>query len=242
MVSTIIGFPIARNKAIVGENAFAHEAGIHQHGVLANRQTYEIMTPESVGRDESRIVLGRHSGKHGFTKRLEELGIELSEEDTKRAYERFLEVADRKKEVYDEDIYAIVSDELGHTEKSYSLEYFNVLSGNTSVPTATVRIQDGEELREEASTGDGPVDAIFRAIERALGIETKLHEYNVHAISPGKQAMGEVSVVLEINGNTITGRGSSTDILEASARAYVSAISRYRTLSEVKRDAEPVHL
>jgi 2-isopropylmalate synthase len=242
MVSNVIGFPIARNKAIVGENAFSHEAGIHQHGVLANRQTYEIMTPESVGRDESRIVLGRHSGLHGFQKRLTELGLTIGKEDAKRAYQRFLEVADRKKEIYDEDLYAIVSDELGTSGQTFKLEYFNITSGNTAVPTATIRIRDGDEIHEEASTGDGPVDAIFHAIDRALRFETKLLEYGVQAVSPGKQAIGEVSVVVEIGGQRVTGRGSSTDILEASARAYVSALSRYRTLSEVKSNAEPVHV
>lgn len=243
MLSTMIGFPIARNKAIVGENAFSHEAGIHQHGVLANRQTYEIMTPESVGRAESRLVLGRHSGMHGFKRRLDELGIEISDEEAKRIYERFLEVADRKKEVYDEDLYAIVSDEMGRTAASLSLEYINVITGNTAVPTATVRVRDGQdEMHEEASTGDGPVDAIFRAIDRALQVKPKLEEYNVHAISPGKQAMGEVSVVLSFFGDRMTGRGSSTDILEASARAYVNAINRYNTLREVKSDETAVRV
>ncbi len=242
MLSTMIGFPIARNKAVVGENAFSHEAGIHQHGVLANRQTYEIMTPESVGRSESRLVLGRHSGMHGFKKRLNELGIEISEDETKRVYERFLEVADRKKEVYDEDLYAIVSDEMGRTAASLTLDYINVITGNTAVPTATVRIRTEEEVHEEASTGDGPVDAIFRAIDRALQVKPTLEEYNVQAISPGKQAMGEVSVVLSFFGERMTGRGSSTDILEASARAYVNAINRYNTLREVKSDETAVRV
>ena len=236
MLSTMIGFPIARNKAIVGENAFSHEAGIHQHGVLANRQTYEIMTPESVGRSESRLVLGRHSGMHGFKRRLTELGIEITEEEAKRVYDRFLEVADRKKEVYDEDLYAIISDEMGRTASSLNLDYINVITGNTAGPTATVRVRSGDEVHGEAATGDGPVDAIFRAIDRALQVKPILEEYNVQAISPGKQAMGEVSVVLSFFGDRMTGRGSSTDILEASARAYVNAINRYNTLREVKTD------
>lgn len=233
MVSTIIGFPIARNKAVVGENAFSHEAGIHQHGVLSNRQTYEIMTPESVGREESKIVLGRHSGVHGFTRRLEELGITLDKDHLKHAYDAFLTIADRKKEVYDEDLFAIVSDELGSSAAAYELEYFNIQSGNTSIPTATVRIRKGDQLFEEAATGDGPVSAIFKAIERATEVNTTLVEYNVHAVTPGKQAMGEVSVIVMVEDKRVTGRGASTDILEASAKAYVNALSRSVTMKQL---------
>lgn len=233
MVSTIIGFPIPRNKAIVGENAFAHEAGIHQHGVISNRETYEIMTPESVGRDANRIVLGRHSGMHGFRSRLAELGITLDDESLKRAYNAFLVTADRKKEIFDEDLFAIVSDHLGITPESLELEYVHFQSGNTSIPTATVRIRDQEETREEAATGDGPVDAVFRAIERASGVSARLVEYTVTAVTPGKQALGETSVVVEIDGRRSTGHGASTDIIEASARAFVSAINRHRLLKEV---------
>ncbi|MFW5693738.1 MAG: 2-isopropylmalate synthase [Alkalispirochaeta sp.] len=233
MVSTMIGFPIPRNKAVVGENAFSHEAGIHQHGMLSHRETYEIMTPESVGRDATRIVLGRHSGMHGFRKRLAELGIVIEEEEIKKAYDAFLKVADRKKEVFDEDLYTILSEQFGSTADSLVLEYVNFQSGNTSIPTATVRIRDHEEVYEEAATGDGPVDAVFRAIERACGTDATLIEYNVQAVTPGKQAIGETSVVIEIDGKRSTGRGSSTDILEASAKAYVNALSRHRLLKEV---------
>lgn len=236
LVSTIIGFPIPRNKAIVGDNAFAHEAGIHQDGVLKYRQTYEIMTPNTVGRDDSKIVLGRHSGLHGYSKRLTDLGITLSENELKHTYERFLQIADRKKEVFDEDIFAIVGDELGRHLSTLTLEYFNIISGNTAVPTATVRISDGETTYEEASTGDGPVDAVFRAIEKAIGIETTLEEYNVQAVTPGKQAVGEVSVIVRIEGRRFSGTGSSTDVLEASARAYVSALAHHTRLREAKSE------
>ena len=233
LLSTIIGFPIARNKAIVGENAFAHEAGIHQDGVLKYRQTYEIMTPDSVGRDDSKIVLGRHSGLHGYRKRLADLSITLTDDEVKHTYDRFLQIADRKKEVYDEDIFAIVGDELGRHLATLTLEYFNVISGNTAVPTATVRISNGETVFEEASTGDGPVDAIFRAIDRALRIKSVLEEYRVQAVTPGKQALGEVSVIIRIGDQRFNGTGSSTDILEASARAYVSALARHMAAMEV---------
>ena len=231
LLSNIIGFPIPRNKPIVGENAFAHESGIHQDGVIKHRATYEIMTPEDVGRDASSLVLGRHSGKHGFRRRLEELGLLLTDENLDAAYKHFLELADRKKEVYDDDLYVIVRDQLGERLDTYELIYFNFQSGNMAVPTATVRIKTEERMLEEAATGDGPVDAMINAIDRAIGISSKLLEYNVHAITPGRQAIGEVSVTVQIKEGRYIGRGASTDIVEASARAYLNAINRYKTAS-----------
>ena len=238
LLANVIGFPIPRNKPITGENAFAHESGIHQDGVLKKRETYEIMTPESVGRDSSQLVLGRHSGMHGFRDRLAQLGLSLSEEETRKAYDRFLAIADRKKEVYDDDLYVIVSDQLGRETETYLLDYFNIQSGNLSVPTATVRILDGAERHEEAATGDGPVDAIFNAIDRTLGLSTKLLEYVVQAVTPGRQAMGEVSVALEIDQRKFVGRGASTDILEASAKAYVNALNRWRAFQGLRTTGE----
>jgi 2-isopropylmalate synthase len=232
LLSNIIGFPIPRNKPIVGENAFAHESGIHQDGVIKHRATYEIMTPEDVGRDASTLVLGRHSGKHGFRRRLEELGLILSDEDLDKAYQHFLDLADRKKEVYDDDLYIIVRDQIGEHLDTYELTYYNFQSGNTAVPTATVRIHTEGRTLEEAATGDGPVDAMINAIDRAIGISAKLLEYNVHAITPGRRAIGEVSVTVQINGARFIGRGASTDIVEASARAYLNAINRYKTSSK----------
>jgi len=233
LLSNIIGFPIPRNKPIIGENAFAHESGIHQDGMLKKRETYEIMTPESVGRDTSKIVLGRHSGMHGFRKRVAELGFSLAPDEIKKAYEEFLVIADRKKEVYDEDLYVIIGEQMGNVTESYHLDYFSIQSGNRSVPTATVRIQFGETMSEEAATGDGPVDAIFKAIDRVTGIKTKLVEYVVQAVTPGKNAMGEVTITLSINDKKFVGCGASTDILEASAKAYISAINRYKTFVSV---------
>jgi 2-isopropylmalate synthase len=229
LLSNIIGFPIPRNKPIVGENAFAHESGIHQDGMIKHRSTYEIMTPEDVGREASTLVLGRHSGKHGFHRRLEELGLILSDENLDKAYQHFLDLADRKKEVYDDDLYVIVRDQIGEHLDTYELSYYNFQSGNVAVPTATVRIKTENQILEEAATGDGPVDAMINAIDRAIGITTKLLEYNVHAITPGRQAIGEVSVTVEINGGRYIGRGASTDIVEASARAYLNSINRYKT-------------
>jgi 2-isopropylmalate synthase len=231
MLANVIGFPIPRNKPVVGENAFAHESGIHQDGVIKHRATYEIMTPEDVGRDASTLVLGRHSGKHGFIRRLEELGLVLSSESQETAYQHFLDLADRKKEVYDDDIFVIVRDEIGEQLDTYTMSYFNFTSGNMAVPTATVRIESGAERFEEAATGDGPVDAVFNAMDRAIGVKTRLLEYTVHAVTPGREALGEVSVMVEIEGRRFGGRGASTDILEASARAYLNAINRYKTAS-----------
>jgi 2-isopropylmalate synthase len=168
---------------------------------------------------------------HGFSKRLNELGLQLKKEEMEKLYERFLDLSDRKKEVYDDDLFALVSDELGKKYATYTLDYFNIISGNMAVPTATVRLEIKGERKEEASTGDGPVDAVFRAIDRITGVQTILKEYIVHAITPGKQAMGEVSVSLEINGKMTNGHGSSTDILEASAQAYVNALNRFIALN-----------
>ena len=230
LLSNIITFPIPRNKPIVGENAFSHESGIHQDGVIKKRETYEIMTPESVGKGSSNIILGRHSGMHGFKKRISELGLSLTDAELKLAYSTFLSIADRKKQIYDEDLFVIVSEILGKETDIFKLDYFNILSGNVSIPTATVRIVEKDKLYEEASTGDGPVDAIFRAIEKATGITATLKEYAVQAVTPGKQALGEVSVIIEVNKTDYNGRGSSTDILEASAMAYVNALNRYKLL------------
>jgi len=200
--------------------------------VIKHRATYEIMTPADVGRDASTLVLGRHSGLHGFSQRLHELGLDLNEEERKRAYQRFLELADRKKEVYDDDLFILVMEEMGEKQDAYSLVYFNVQSGNMAVPTATVRLKFGGEVLEEAATGDGPVDAVFNAIDRATGLNLTLQEFNIQAVTPGRKAMGEVSVAVEIQGRRVTGRGASTDILEASARAYLNAINRHQAIAK----------
>jgi len=230
LLSNIIGFPIPRNKPIIGDNAFSHESGIHQDGVIKRRETYEIMTPESVGRDSSQLVLGRHSGIHGFSKRLSELGLTLNEEEIKKSYEKFLELADRKKEVFDDDLYVLVNDQIRRQTATYVLEYFNIQSGNLSVPTATIKLRSADTVYEEAAVGDGPVDAIFNAVDRVTGTRTKLIEYNVQAVTPGRKALGEVSIIIQVNGKRFVGRGASTDILEASAKAYINAINRYKAL------------
>lgn len=228
LVSQLTGFVIQPNKAIVGGNAFAHESGIHVDGILKHRETYEIMTPEMIGLSGSRMVLGRHSGRHGFVDRCKQLGYNLSETEIQAAYEKFLAVADKKKEIFDEDIAAIINDEVRMVEQVYTLEYLNVTSGTGTLPTGAVKIRtkDGEVL-QAAAWGDGPVDAAYEAIREATGQSPKLDNYSIRAITGGKEAMGEATVHIKNDaGRTFMGRGASTDIIEASAKAYLDAINR----------------
>ncbi len=239
MVSSFSGMIVQPNKAIVGENAFAHESGIHQDGMLKNRQTYEIMTPESVGVPKTKIVLGRHSGRHGLKSRLFELGYSLSEDELKIVYEKFLELADKKKEVFDEDLRILMGDQV-HSKKNefYELVYLHVMIGTNAIPTATVKIKTHDDTVQESATGDGSVDACFNAIERALDVKPKLESYNVRSVTSGRQAMGEVIVRLREDENSFTGRGISTDIIEASAKAYLQALNQYRKFEKLKSEGE----
>ena len=225
LVSHLTGIEVPPNKAVVGANAFAHESGIHQDGVLKERTTYEIIDPKRLGFSGSRIVLGKHSGRHAFRKKLEELGYSLNAEDFQRAFERFKEIADRKKSVSDLDIEAIVQEELGRGRSEYSVEMLHV-TASKGVATATVRVLDGGERVEAVWSKNGPIDALFSAINRALGIEAKLLEYRVSSVTSGKDALGEVFVRVEVDGRVSVGRGLSTDILEASAQAYLNALVR----------------
>ncbi|HCD37001.1 MAG TPA: 2-isopropylmalate synthase [Chlorobium sp.] len=224
MVSGFTGIIVQPNKAIVGENAFSHESGIHQDGMLKNRQTYEVMTPESVGVPKTSIVLGRHSGKHGLKARLEALGYTLADEELESVYRRFMEIADKKKEVYDDDLRVLMGDELGKPSTAFVLDYLHINSGTASIPTATVRIRHREKVFEESATGDGPIDACFRAIERALGIESMVSTYSVRSATAGREALGEALVRISDGSVSFNGRGISTDIIEASARAYIQAL------------------
>jgi len=233
MVSQLSGMWIQPNKAIVGANAFAHEAGIHVDGLLKARETYEIMIPASIGLSDMKIVLGRHSGRHGFQKRLEDMGYHLREEDLSAAYKRFLVVADKKKEVFDEDLSAIVEDELDQAPEYFSLDYFHISSGSSTIPTSTVRLKVSDKEMQESAWGDGPVDATFRAINKMSGMDVKLGEYSLRAVTEGTEAMGEVTLQMQINDKfTILGRGTSTDILEASARAYVDGLNKIKQKME----------
>ena len=227
LLSSITGLGIPRNKAIVGKNAFAHEAGIHQHGVIQQALTYEIMTPESVGRHDSTLVLGKHSGRHGIGKRYQELGYSLSKEQLDEIYPRFLKVADKKKEVFDEDLVAILDDELRVHVERFRMKYLHVTSGSQTIPTATVKLLDGERELMESGNGDGPVDAVFNAIGRITQVLVSISDYQVQSVTRGKEALGEAFVKLDVGGKVIAGKGASTDIIEASAKAYLNALNKH---------------
>jgi 2-isopropylmalate synthase len=231
MISQITGFPVPPNKAIIGSNAFRHEAGIHQHGVLSHKSTYEIMKPEDIGvhseEIEHGLVLGKHSGHHAFNKRLTDLGYHLSPEEVQLALERFKEVADKKKNVYDEDLHAIVDDVVATGAKpTYTIEYLSVTAGSHQIPTATVQLRKGKRVRQKASTGDGPVDAVFSAINQITRVKCSLLDYTIRSVTGGREAMGEVTVKIQYKDRVYTGVGASTDVIEASAKAYLNCINR----------------
>lgn len=230
LVSGFTGIIVQPNKAIVGENAFAHESGIHQDGMLKNRNTYEIMTPDSVGVPKTKIILGRHSGRHGLKVRLTELGYRISEEELNKAYEMFTELADKKKEVYDDDLRVLMGDHVLIEKEYYNFDQMNVLSGTVSIPTATVRIKSASEVFEESSTGDGPIDALFNAIDRALEIKPIVENYQVRSVTSGRQAQGEVNLRLRFGNRAFNGRGVSTDIIEASGKAYLQALNHRKRI------------
>ena len=226
LVTKITGIPVQPNKAIVGANAFAHEAGIHTDGLLKERSTYEIITPESVGFSKMKLVLGKHSGRHAFKTRLRELGYELAEEDLEKAFVRFKELADRKKDIFDEDIEALISDEVFTVDEVYCLKALNVSSGLDRKPEALVSLSTPDGVQEETGTGDGPVDAVYRAIASITGTNSKLLRFEVKAITGGTDALGEVTTVLEKGEETVRGHGADTDIIVAAAKAYLSALNR----------------
>ncbi|MEC9381231.1 MAG: 2-isopropylmalate synthase [Candidatus Latescibacterota bacterium] len=228
LVSRMMGIVVAPNKAIVGANAFAHSSGIHQDGVLKARNTFEIMEPTDVGWEATSIVLTARSGRHALRHRLEELGYDLSKDELEKAYDRFIELADKKKEVFDEDLMAIVGDEIRvEGNEKFKLEYLHTISGSGTVPSATVRLHiEGAENVQQSAWGDGPVDASYEAINLAAGQRPTVEEYVIQAITGGSQAMGEVTVRVNDGELKTTGRGVSTDIIEASARAYVDALNR----------------
>ena len=226
LVSRLTGIIVQPNKAIVGANAFSHEAGIHQDGILKRRTTYEILKPSDVGVEKTRLVLGKHSGRHAFRERLKKLGFNLNEKETNKTFEEFKILADKKKEVFDEDIVAIVEDSVRTIAERYRLEYLQVTSGTNIVPSASLKLKYNNKIIEAASTGDGPVDACYKAIDKATGIKGQLLNYSIRAITGGKDALGDVTVRVKAKGEVISGRGSSTDIIEASAKAYLNAMNR----------------
>jgi 2-isopropylmalate synthase len=227
LVSELTGFSIPPNKAVVGANAFRHESGIHQDGVLKEPITYEIMDARSIGLPASSLVLGKHSGRHAFKARLEELGYTLSEEDLNRAFFAFKELADKKKEITDRDLESVVAEELRTVSEAYHLDQVQVSCGDRSVPTASVRLitPDGEVIAD-AALGTGPVDAVYKAINRLVGVPNNLIEFSVQSITEGIDAIGEVTTRIESGGKVYTGRGAATDIIVASAKAYMNALNR----------------
>ncbi|MFC1865930.1 2-isopropylmalate synthase [Chloroflexota bacterium] len=238
MVSELTGFSVQPNKAIVGANAFRHQSGIHQDGVIKMSATYEIMDPKTVGIPASSLVLGKSSGRHAFRERLSELGYSLNEEDLKRSFSAFKELADKKKKITDRDIESIIAEEMRNIEEAYKLERIQVTCGDRGIPTAAVRLVNPEgETVEDAALGTGPVDAVYMAINRLVKVPNNLTEFSVKSVTEGIDAIGEVLIRIESEGVTYTGRGADTDIIVASARAYINALNR---LLAVAKAAAPV--
>jgi 2-isopropylmalate synthase len=234
LLTSITGIQVPPNKAIVGANAFAHEAGIHQDGVLKEKTTYEIMKPETVGINQSILVLGKHSGRHAFRDRVRALGYELSEAHLNQAFQRFKEVADKKKQVFDEDLEAIIADEILRIPDFYKLVNLNVVSGSVTVPTATVQIEIGGKLYQEAGFGDGPVDAATKTIAKIIKTKSRLVKFSVNAITGGTDAQGETMMILEEEGLRVTGQGAHTDIIMAAAKAYINALNKLEYQKRLK--------
>jgi 2-isopropylmalate synthase len=232
LVSRMSGLVVQRSKAIVGENAFAHSSGIHQDGILKKRETYEIMDPQTVGWGGTELPLTKHSGRAAMAARLKHLGFKMGEADVAAIFARFKDIGDKKKFVYDDDLSALVEDQITEVPETWSLDYLHVTSGNRTVPTATVRLQklSGKkaEAVQDAGIGDGPVDAALKAIDRLTRTRGKLMDYALRAVSQGKDALGEVTVKVDFGGDDlVTGKGASTDVIEASARAYLNAVNRF---------------
>jgi 2-isopropylmalate synthase len=238
LVSKLTGITVQPNKAIVGANAFLHEAGIHQDGILKERRTYEIMNAETIGLVTNQIVLGKHSGRHALRKRIEELGFSLSDEEINKTFAIFKDLADKKKEIFDEDLMAIIEDEVRVIPQTFSLVYINTTSGSHTIPTATVRIRKGKRTLQEAACGNGPVDASYKAIDKITGIACELLDYSLHALTSKRDALGEVTLRIRHKGEIVIGRGTSTDVVEASAKAYLNAVNKivYREKGECGKD------
>lgn len=229
LVSTITGFPVQPNKAIVGANAFAHESGIHQDGMLKHAGTYEIMTPESVGLMRSTLVMGKHSGRHAFKTKLKELGFDLGENALEDAFRRFKDLADKKKDIFDEDIVALIDDAVGRSNEHIRFLSLQVIAGSKGPQKADLELEIGGERKSTTATGDGPVDATFKAIKQLFPHEARLQLFQVHAVTEGTDAQAEVTVRLEENGKTVNGQGSDTDTLVASCKAYLHALNKLLT-------------
>ncbi len=239
LVSRLTGFPVPPNKAIVGRNAFAHEAGIHQHGVLRHRSTYEIMKAEDVGAPSSRLVLGKHSGRHAFSSRIEAMGYALEPEAVEELFVLFKNLCDRKEMVTDDDLEALIVDEVlsVSSQKRLVLKDYMVQSAGRDRATATVTLMDGDAEKTDAATGNGPVDAVFSAVKRIMSLEPKLLSYRIEAVTERADAMGQASLSISLDGVSAAGRGASTDVIEASLKAYVNALNRVFQIQEGRQVA-----
>ena len=241
LVSQVSGFPVQPNKAVIGRNAFRHASGIHQDGVLKERSTYEIINPLDVGVPRSELVLGKLSGRHGLRSRLEELGYTLTDDELNKVHEAFKELADKKREVTDRDLIALMGNERTAVAETYSLQNVQVSCGNNQIATATVQLVDQDGLtRTDAATGTGPVDAVYRAINRIVGVPNELTEFSVNSVTEGIDAVGEVSIRIEQDGRPYIGRGADTDIIVAAARAYMNALNRLLSMGDTTRAPEAV--
>jgi len=226
LVTKITGISVQPNKAIVGANAFAHESGIHQDGLLKEKSTYEIIRPESIGLRSTKLVLGKHSGRHAFKTRLKELGYVFTDEELNKIFERFKRLADQKKDIFDEDIEALISEGVAKVPEVYSLIDLQIVSGINQKPTAAVKLKAGEEIIDSLEHGDGPVDATYKAIASVTKTKSKLLKFEVKSITGGTDALGEVVVSLEEDDRTVRGHGADTDIIVAAAKAYINALNK----------------
>jgi 2-isopropylmalate synthase len=238
LVADLLGIQVPPNKAVVGGNAFSHSSGIHVDGFLKERETYEIMRPEDVGLGESRVVLTARTGRHGLKDRLSKLGYALSPADLNLAYEKFLAIADKKQEVFDEDLIAILHDQIHDAPEIYTLGYLHINSGTSAIPTATVRLHMGSEKLEGAAIGDGPVDATCKAISTVTGTSARLERYEIRAVTSGTEAMGEVTVLLREGDRKVLGRAASTDVIEASARAFIDGLNKLARMTPASSAAK----
>lgn len=229
LVSSLMGIPIPVNKAVIGMNAFTHSSGIHQDGILKNMETYEIINAELIGGKAGQLTLTARSGRHAVRHELQKMGYTPDENEFADFFTRFLDLADKKKEVYQEDLEALMADSYSYTVPTYSLEYLQTVSGSKSIPAAVVKLKKGDDIFVQTDTGAGPIDAAYNAIDKITGIHPRLEKYNLRGVTEGRDALGEVSIIIEDLGRTIVGRGTSTDIIEASVRAYLNGVNKLLT-------------
>jgi 2-isopropylmalate synthase len=239
ILSHMTGMPVQPNKAIVGKNAFAHESGIHQDGLLKMRQTYEIMDPRKIGRESHELVLGKHSGRHAFRRKMESLGYSLGAKEFETTFERFKKLAEVKKNVYDEDLESLIEDQMARVPEVWKFERLKLHTETGEAPQAEVQIKVNNKIVKKISTGDGPVDACYRAIDKVTKVSASLVEYSIKAVTPGEDALGEVVVKLRVGKNEFAGRGSSTDVIEASVMAYLNAVNRSASYRAPKKTLRP---